>query len=37
MKTMRQVLQAVCEGFVFGFTFALGWFAAALLAGVALA
>lgn len=33
MGAMRSILNAICEGLVFGFTFALGWFAAALLAG----
>lgn len=37
MGAVRSILNAICEGLVFGFTFALGWFAAALLAGAVVA
>ncbi len=37
MHSVRRFASAICEGLIFGFTFALGWFAAAVLFGVALA
>lgn len=33
MNSACRVWNALCEGLVFGFTFAIGWFAAALLLG----
>ena len=33
---MSRICNAVLEGLTFGFTFALGWFAAALLFGIVL-
>lgn len=33
---MSHIAKAVLDGLTFGFTFALGWFAAALLLGVVL-
>lgn len=35
MNSANRVCRAVVEGLVFGFTFAIGWFAAVLLLGVA--
>ena len=37
MSSACRVMNAICEGLMFGFMFAIGWFAAAFLLGVALA
>lgn len=37
MGTARRILSAAMEGFMVGFTFALGWFAAAIVLGAAFA
>lgn len=37
MSAMSHVWRQIAEGLMFGFTFALGWFAAVLTVGVVLA
>jgi phosphotransferase system glucose/maltose/N-acetylglucosamine-specific IIC component len=37
MKSGSGIIRTITEGLIFGFTFALGWFFAAMLLGVAVA